>query len=94
MIQTLFDKTDDEMHDWMMGGGIAIRFATDTLGYPLEKLPTCDKQLSRFRMKCQEYADNHDGQNPLDKCLHEIEYGMCISAGVAAECMVLGRKFL
>ena len=82
LIQSLFNKSDDEMHDWMMGGDIAIRFATDTLGYPLEKLPTCDKQLSRFRMKCQEYADKHDGENPLDKCLHEIEYGMCALMGL------------
>ena len=33
-------------------------------------------------MKCQEYADKHDGENPLDKCLHEIEYGMCALMGL------------
>lgn len=82
LIQTMFNKTDDEMHDWMMGGDIAIRFATDTLGYSTDKLPTCDKQLSRFRMRCLEYAESHDGENPLDECLHELGYGMCAIMGL------------
>ena len=82
LIQAMFNKTDDEMHDWMMGADIAIRFATDTLGYDVDKLPTCDKQLSRFRMRCQEYAASHDGYNPLDECLLQAEYGICALMGL------------
>jgi len=82
IIQSIFNKTDDEMHDWMMGSDIAIRFATDTFGYTSEKLPTCDKQLTRFRMRCQAYAADHDGVNPLDECLHQVEYGMCALMGL------------
>ncbi|MBQ9010763.1 MAG: hypothetical protein IJ088_15765 [Clostridia bacterium] len=81
IIQAIFKKTDDEMHNWMMGADIALRFATDTLDCSDENLPTSDKQLSRFQMRCKAYADSHDGENPMDNCLHQVGYGMCALMG-------------
>ena len=82
LIQELFKKTDDEMHDWMIGGDLAIRFATNTLGLPLEDLPTCDKQLTRFRNRNREYAAAHNGENPMEKCLKNVEFGMWAMMGL------------
>ena len=53
LIQQMFNKTDDEMHDWMMGGDVALRFATNTLGLPIETIYSHDKQLSNFRERCR-----------------------------------------
>ena len=82
LIQDMFDRTDDEMHDWMMSGDIRIRFATNTLGIDPEKMPTSDKALTDFRNRCRSYAETHDGKNPLDECLASTEFGICALMGI------------
>ena len=56
LIGAIFNKTDDEMHDAMMAGDKRIRFATNTMEIPQEKLSTCDKALSRFRERNRAYV--------------------------------------
>ena len=82
IIQAMFNKTDDEMHDWMMSGALDIRFATNTLGIPSEKLPTSDKQLTRFRERNRSWAEEHEGNCPLDDCLKQVSYGMAAMMGL------------
>ena len=82
LIQDMFNKTDDEMHDWMMSGAVDIRFATNTLGIETEKIPTSDKALTDFRNRCRNYAETHEGKNPLDECLKNTEFAICAMMGI------------
>ena len=82
VIQAMFNKTDDEMHDWMMSGGVDLRFATNTLGVDAKNLPTNDKQLSRFRVRVRDYAAAHDGYSPLEECMKSISFGMAALMGL------------
>ena len=82
IIQNMFNKTDDEMHDWMMSNAVDIRFATNTLGIPTSKLPTHDKQLSRFRMRNLNYANEHDGHSPLNECVQSLSIGLSALMGL------------
>lgn len=85
LIQQLYNKTDDDMHDWMMGGDIALQFATNTLGLPIDVIYSNDKQLSRFRERNREYAKAHDGHNPLDECLQKVGFGMWAMMGISLQ---------
>ena len=85
VIQAYFSKTDDEMHAWMMSGGIDIRFATGMDGRTLDDVYTSDKALSNFRERNRQYAKEHDGYNPLDECLRELQFGMWALMGVSLD---------
>lgn len=85
LIQQMYNKTDDEMHDWMMGGDIALRFATNTIGLPLDCIYSNDKQLSRFRARVTKYANEHNGRNLLDECIQNVNYGMWAMMGITLQ---------
>ncbi len=82
IIQQMFGKTDDEMYDWMMGGDLALRVATNTMGMPIEKLPVSENAFYRFKELNRQYAEEHDGYSPLDECLRETQYGMWAIMGL------------
>ena len=83
LIGAIFNKTDDEMHDAMMAADMRIRFATNTMEIPQEKLPTCDKALSRFRERNRAYAREHNCESPLEVCLREVQFGMWALMGIS-----------
>ena len=83
LIGAIFNKTDDEMHNEMMAGDMRIRFATNTMEIPQEKLPTCDKALSRFRERNRAYAREHNCESPLEVCLREVQFGMWALMGIS-----------
>ena len=83
LIQQMFGKTDDEMHEWMMGGDLALLFATNTLGLPSNVIYSHDKQLTRFRERLKVYASEHDGKSPMDECLQNVSFGMWAMMGIS-----------
>ena len=83
IIKEMFGKTDDQMHDWMMSNALDLRFATNTVGMDAHKLPTSDKQLTRFRERNRDYAQTHGGNCPLDECLRSLSFGMAAMMGLS-----------
>ncbi len=82
IIQRMFNMTDMDVYNRMLGGDLAFRVATNTVSIPINDLPINHNALSRMRIRCEEYAKAHDGYNPLLECMSELNWAMCAISGV------------
>lgn len=81
IIQRMFNMTDMDVYNRMLGGDLAFRVATNTFSIPINDLPVNHNALSRMRIRCEEYAKTHDGYNPLLECMAELNWAMCAISG-------------
>ena len=83
IIQSMFGWSDDEVHNQMMSGNIALHFAVNYLGQDPVKVPTCDKALTRFRKRIAEYKEE-TGIDLLKQLYDSVTYGLAALSGVTA----------
>ena len=81
IIQAMFGWSDDMVHEMMMNGNMQILFAVNYLGENLEKVPTCDKALTRFRMRIQEYK-LETGIDLMQQLFESVSFGLMALSGV------------